>query len=121
MQLRARLWHRELFRSELNEDALDRGAVAVAASRLGLRSTGTGLFDIPPFPDTSVPIAKILRRGQASEGQAWTWSILPYLKGEDPGMEDRIARLASWERFVPGAVAPALAHHRWHLFEPAPV
>jgi hypothetical protein len=46
------------------------------------------------------------------------WSILPYLKGGDVTMEDRITRLASWERFVPDAVAPALAHHRWHLFEP---
>ena len=121
MQLRARLWHRELFRTELNEDALDRKAVTVAAGGLGLQPTGTGLFDIPPFPDTSVPIAKILRRGQASEGKAWVWSILPYLRGDDPTMEDRITRLASWERFVPGPVAPALAHHRWHLFErPAP-
>jgi hypothetical protein len=42
---------------------------------------------------------------------------VPHLKGEDPEMENRIARLAAWERFVPGAVAPALAHHRWHLFE----
>ena len=117
MQLRARLWHKELFRSELNEHALDRDAATEAATRLGLRPTGTGLFDIPPFPDTSVPIAKILRRGQPSEGKAWVWSIEPYLKGDDPTMEDRITRLASWERFVPGAVAPALAHHRWHLFE----
>jgi hypothetical protein len=117
MQLRARLWHKELFRSELNEHALDREAVTAAAAGIGLRATGTGLFDIPPFPDTSVPIAKILRRGQASEGKAWVWSILPYLKGDDDTMEDRITRLASWERFVPGAVAPALAHHRWHLFE----
>jgi hypothetical protein len=117
MQLRARLWHKELFRSELNEHALDRDAATGAAVELGLRPAGTGLFDIPPFPDTSVPIAKILRRGQASEGRAWVWSILPYLKGDDPRMEDRITRLASWERFVPGPVAPALAHHRWHLFE----
>jgi nucleoside-diphosphate-sugar epimerase len=117
MQMRARLWHKELFRSELNEHALDRHAATAAGSALGLRATGTGLFDIPPFPDTSVPIAKILRRGQSSEGKAWVWSILPYLKGDDPTMEDRIARLASWERFVPGAVAPALAHHRWHLFQ----
>lgn len=117
MQMRAKLWHKELFRSELNEHALDRQAATVAAGNLGLTPTGTGLFDIPPFPDTSVPIAKILRRGQSSEGGAWVWSILPYLKGEDPTMEDRITRLASWERFVPGAVAPALAHHRWHLFE----
>ena len=117
MQLRAKLWHKELFRSELNEHALDREAATVAAGRLGLRATGTGLFDIPPFPDTSVPIARILRRGRSSEGGSWVWSILPYLKGEDPTMEDRITRLASWERFVPGVVAPGLAHHRWHLFE----
>ncbi len=118
MQLRARLWHKELFRSELNEHALDRDAATAAAAGLGLHASGTGLFDIPPFPDTSVPIAKILRRGQASEGKAWVWSILPYLKGDDPTMEDRITRLSSWERFVPRRVAPALAHHRWHLFEP---
>ena len=117
MQLRAKLWHKQLFRSELNEHALDRDAATAAAERLGLRPSGTGLFDIPPFPDTSVPIAKIIRRGQASEGKAWVWSIVPHLKGEDPAMEDRIARLASWERFVPAPVAPALAHHRWHLFE----
>jgi UDP-glucose 4-epimerase len=119
MQMRARLWHKELFRTELNEEALDRHAATSAAAGIGLRSTGTGLFDIPPFPDTSVPLAKILRRGKkAAEGEAWVWSILPFFKGEDPSMEGRIARLASWERFVPGAVAPALAHHRWHLFEP---
>jgi nucleoside-diphosphate-sugar epimerase len=117
MQMRARLWHKELFRSELNEHALDAAAATAAGAGLGLRPAGTGLFDIPPFPDTSVPIAKILRRGRASEGKPWVWSILPYLKGDDPTMEERIARLASWERFVPGAVAPALAHHRWHLFE----
>lgn len=117
MQLRAKLWHKELFRSELNEHALDREAATAAAVGLGLRPSGTGLFDIPPFPDTSVPIAKILRRGQPSDGKAWVWSILPYLKGEDLTMEGRITRLASWERFVPGPVAPALAHHRWHLFQ----
>ena len=117
MRMRAKLWHKELFRSELNEHALDREAATVAAGRLGLRPTGTGLFDIPPFPDTSVPIAKILRRGKASDGGAWVWSILPYLQGEDPAMEERITRLASWERLVPGPVAPVLAHHRWHLFE----
>ncbi|HEV2760778.1 MAG TPA: NAD-dependent epimerase/dehydratase family protein [Acidimicrobiales bacterium] len=117
MQMRARLWHKELFRSELNEHALDSTAATAAAMNVGLRPAGTGLFDIPPFPDTSVPIAKILRRGQPSEGKAWVWSILPYLKGDDPTMQDRITRLASWERFVPRRVAPALAHHRWHLFE----
>jgi hypothetical protein len=120
MRLRAGLWHKELFRTELNEQALDSRAATAAASGLGLRATGTGLFDIPPFPDTSVPIAKILRGGRESDGRAWAWSILPHLKGDDPAMEDRVDRLASWERFVPGPLAPALAHHRWHLFEHPP-
>jgi len=117
MQMRAHLWHRSLFRTELNEAALDPEAAKAAANRAGLEAAGTGLFDVPPFPDTSVPLAKVLRRGQAAEGKAWTWSILPYLRGDDPTMEDRISRLSKWERFVPKTVAPALAHHRWHLFE----
>ena len=32
-------------------------------------------------------------------------------------MQDRITRLASWARFVPKQVAPALAQHRWHLLK----
>ena len=40
-------------------------------------------------------------------------------QGRRPHHGGPITRLASWERFVPGPVAPALAHHRWHLFERA--
>ena len=49
--------------------------------------------------------------------KAWVWSVPPCLRGDDPTMQDRITRLASWERFVPRQVAPALAHQWWHLFE----
>jgi hypothetical protein len=129
MRLRARLWHKDLF-ERLNEDALDAKAATRAAARSGLKAVDTGLFDIPPFPDTSVPLAKLLRarKGkQLAEGpsdgdgeQAWAWSILPFLTGDDPGMEDRVARLSRWERFLPGPIQPALAHHRYVLFTPEP-
>lgn len=116
MQMRARLWHKEL--SDPSSTSTPSTARPPSPR---LWASGCVHRDRavrhPPFPDTSVPIAKILRRGQASEGKAWVWSILPYLKGEDVSMEDRITRLASWERFAPRQVAPALAHHRWHLFE----
>ncbi|MEA2716721.1 MAG: hypothetical protein QOI99_1038, partial [Actinomycetota bacterium] len=137
MRLRARLWHKDLF-ERLNEEALDARAMTRAASRSGLKAVDTGLFDIPPFPDTSVPLAKLLRArkakpaapvadadagadadGDADGGeQAWAWSILPFLTGDDPGMEDRVARLSRWERFLPGPIQPALAHHRYVLFTP---
>ncbi|HVF13332.1 MAG TPA: hypothetical protein VM942_01965 [Acidimicrobiales bacterium] len=129
MRMRARLWHRDLF-DRLNEEALDARAMTRAAADSGLVAVDTGLFDIPPFPDTSVPLAKLLRarRGagppvQGADGpdgegeeQAWAWSILPFLTGADPGMQDRVARLSRWERFLPGAIQPSLAHHRYVLF-----
>jgi hypothetical protein len=144
LRLRAAMWHRDLF-DRLNEDALDAAAMTAAGEAAGLRPVGTGLFDIPPFPDTSVPLAKVVRAvlarrrppepapvtdgataddattdGATTDGAAegaWAWSILPYLHGEQPDLEERVARLSRWERFLPGPVAPGLAHHRYVLFE----
>ncbi|MFP5318278.1 MAG: NAD-dependent epimerase/dehydratase family protein [Acidimicrobiia bacterium] len=124
IRVRARLWHQGLF-DRLNEEALDRQAQVQAAERLGLEAVDTGLFDIPPFPDTSVPLAKVVRallgkKEAPADGEgAWRWSILPYLRGEQPDLEERVARLASWERYLPKPVAPGLAHHRYTLFVPA--
>lgn len=133
IRVRAALWHRDLF-DKLNEESLDRAALVAAGERLGLEAVDTGLFDIPPFPDTSVPLAKVVRavlgrKGAAnveeseaeeatSEG-AWRWSILPYLKGEQPDLEERVAKLAAWERYLPKVAAPGLAHHRYTLFVPS--
>ncbi|MEA2843410.1 MAG: hypothetical protein QOJ69_1081, partial [Actinomycetota bacterium] len=118
MRMRALLWHRNMFK-QVNEQALDQRLVTSAGAVAGMEKVGTGLFDIPPFPDTSVPLAKVLRarRGQsAGDGaEAWAWSILPFLRGEDPGMKDRVARLSRWEKYLPGPMAPGLAHHRYVL------
>ncbi len=125
LRMRASLWHRDLF-TELNEEALDRSSLERAGQEAGLIAVDTGLFDIPPFPDTSVPLAKVVRAllpkkadapaSDEEQGQTWAWSILPYLKGEDPGLADRVAKLSRWERFLPAPVAPGLAHHRYTLF-----
>jgi hypothetical protein len=99
---------------------------------MGLKAIDTGLFDIPPFPDTSVPLAKGIRRilgsragGAKDEGPAitnnaaaWRWSILPYLDGDDPGLAERVEKFTILERHLPAPVAPHLAHHRYVLFVP---
>ncbi|HVL28441.1 MAG TPA: NAD-dependent epimerase/dehydratase family protein [Acidimicrobiales bacterium] len=124
IRVRAKLWHQGLF-DRLNEQALDRQAQVDAARRIGLEPLDTGLFDIPPFPDTSVPLAKVVRallgKQEAPAGGegAWRWSILPYLRGEQPDLEERVAKLAAWERYLPRPMAPGLAHHRYTLFTPA--
>ncbi len=132
MRMRARLWHQDLF-EQLNENALDARAMTAAGERSGFEAVDTGLFDIPPFPDTSVPLAKVLRAalgrnreepvavdggpdGDEAKAGTWEWSIIPYFHGEQPDLEARIARIARWERFLPGPLAPGLAHHRYVLF-----
>ena len=130
LRMRAKLWHQGLF-ERLNPEALDRQAQVDAGRRLGLSAVNTGLFDIPPFPDTSVPLAKVVRAvlgkkddasreadGDGKGEGAWAWSIVPYLKGEQPDLEERVAKLAAWERYLPKPLAPALAHHRYTLFIP---
>jgi nucleoside-diphosphate-sugar epimerase len=128
LRMRARLWHQGLF-DRLNPEALDREAQVAAAGKIGLTPVDTGLFDIPPFPDTSVPLAKVVRAvlgkkdDQSAPGPpdgtaAWNWSILPYLKGDQPDLEERVAKLAAWERYLPKPLAPGLAHHRYTLFVP---
>ena len=127
MKMRAKLWHKDLF-ERLNEQALDASAMTSAAEGAGLTAIDTGLFDVPPFPDTSVPLAKVLRaalgkggsqsaaeQGDAGDG-AWKWSILPFLQGEQPDLEERIEKMTVLERHVPAAVAPVWAHHRYVLY-----
>jgi hypothetical protein len=122
MRLRAALWHRRLF-EELNEDALDTGHLAGLAPSLGMHVVESGLFDMPPFPDTSVPLAKVLRaaRGRsatADDGDGgWSWSILPYLEGEADDLPERIERIGAFERHFPRVLAPAWAHHRYVVME----
>ena len=132
MKLRSLVWHRDQFKTELNEEALDTEALKAAAKGMGLKAIDTGLFDIPPFPDTSVPLAKGIRRilGSRAEGgkddgpaitnnaAAWRWSILPYLDGDDPGLAERVEKFTILERHLPAPIAPHLAHHRFVLFVP---
>ena len=137
MKLRSLVWHRDQFKTDLNEAALDTKALIAAAKDMGLKAIDTGLFDIPPFPDTSVPLAKGIRRilaarqgsgakdGATDEGPditnsaaAWRWSILPYLDGDDPGLAERVEKFTVLERHLPAPVQPHLAHHRFVLFVP---
>jgi hypothetical protein len=132
MALRARLWHRDMF-DQLNEDAMSFDSLSAAADRLGLDVVEDGWFDLPPFPDTSVPLRQVLMRAlgrsgghgeeghgapPAPEGGAWRWAILPHLQGEDPDLEERVRKFELIERRATPWMLRRFAHHRYALLVP---
>jgi len=139
MAMRARLWHKDMF-DHLNEDALSFDSLTAAADRLDLDIVEEGWFDLPPFPDTSVPLRQVLTRalkgrgggtaemspeaagstpeaGATDEG-AWRWAIMPHLQGDDPGLEERVRKFELVEKRATPAMMRRLAHHRYALLVP---
>lgn len=130
MAVRSRLWHKDMF-ERLNEDALRFESLTAAAARAGLEPVEDGWFDLPPFPDTSVPLRQVLtqalnrRRSKntepnepAADGGAWRWTILRLLEGDDPTLEERVRRLGFIERRATKGLMQRFAHHRWVLLLP---
>lgn len=127
MAVRQRLWHRGMF-AHLRLEALDPAQLRAHAARVGLEVLEEGFLDLPPFPDTAVPLRQVLtaararvasrRPGEKPNSGVWRWSILPYLRGEQPDLPGRMDRLAVLERRAAPAVAERLAHHRYLVLAP---
>ena len=56
---RERVWHRGMF-DELRRDVMDPERFRAEAAALGLEVVEEGLLDLPPFPDTAVPLRQVL-------------------------------------------------------------
>jgi len=72
-----------------------------------------GLLDIPPWPDTVVPIKKLVPFGKGKKG-AWRWSMLDYYSGKSPGLKEKAERFAFIEdSSLPRFVKALWAHHAY--------
>jgi hypothetical protein len=81
-----------------------------------------GVLDVPPWPDTVMPAADVLKRlgikskrleGQFS-GDSWQWSTMAYYLGQQPDLYDRVMRYAWLDRApIPWWVKAIWAHHRY--------
>lgn len=117
--LRSRLWHEDMFR-QLRLDVCEPAVLRAMAAEAGLRVEHEWLFDVPPFPDTAVSIKELLPflfRGDRGEGgdDAWRWSVMPYLRGEDPELPERLRKVGVLEARLRGLPRRLLAHHRAYL------
>jgi hypothetical protein len=106
----------------VDEGWADIGRVRRVLEKAGLRIVGQGVLDVPPWPDTVMPAAEVLKRfgirskkleGQFS-GDAWTWSTMAYYLGQQPDLYERVMRYAWLDRArLPWQAKAIWAHHRY--------
>lgn len=92
--------------------------------RAGLTILDEGVLDVPPWPDTVMPAAEVLRRlGIKSRrlegrftGEDWSWSTMAYYKGEQPSLREQVMRYAFLDHApLPWQLKTVWAHHRYIL------
>jgi hypothetical protein len=83
-----------------------------------------GVLDVPPWPDTVMPAAEVLKRlGIKSRrleaqfsGDGWSWSTMAYYLGQEPDLYDRVINYAWLDRAsIPWQLKLVWAHHRYIL------
>jgi hypothetical protein len=119
--LRKHLLERE-FVKYVDEGWADIRRVRRVLEGAGVRIVRQGVLDVPPWPDTVMPAAEVLKRlgirsrklaGQFS-GSSWQWSTMAYYLGRQPDLRERVMRYAWLDRApLPWQLKAVWAHHRY--------
>jgi SAM-dependent methyltransferase len=121
--LRKYLVDKDFFKT-VDERWVNVGLIKRTLKRQGLRIIEEGVLDVPPWPDTVMPAAELLRRlGIRSErlqrqfsGDDWQWSTMDYYRGKRPELREIIDGYTFLERMrLPWRLKAIWAHHRYVL------
>jgi SAM-dependent methyltransferase len=91
---------------------------------VGVQFVDEGVLDVPPWPDTVMPAAEVLKRlGIKSKkletqftGDGWTWSTMAYYLDQEPDLYTRVMKYAWLDRIsLPWQLKLVWAHHRYVL------
>jgi SAM-dependent methyltransferase len=101
---------------------LDR--VQSVLSSLHLSLVERGVVDVPPWPDTCMPVGEILAKFRPGKGgpnlksaKRWNWDIVRYYLGADERLKDRVEKLSFIENMpIPLQLKRLWAHHEYVLF-----
>lgn len=115
------------FFKQVDESWVNMKRVKKVVESEGFSPTEEGFLDTPPWPDTVMPVAKLLdklgiksrRLRERFSGAAWNWNILDYYAGKDPSLKARVMRYAFLETTLPRPLKAIWAHHRFVLFSRA--
>lgn len=92
----------------------------------GIEFIDEGVLDVPPWPDTVMPAAEVLKRlgikskklNEQFTGDGWSWSTMAYYLGEQPDLRERVMKYAWLDHApLPWQVKAVWAHHRYVLGE----
>ena len=95
-----------------------------ALCEMGVQLLDQGVLDVPPWPDTVMPAAEVLKRlGIKStklearfSGDGWTWSTMAHYLGQEPDLHARVMKYAWLDRApIPWQLKLVWAHHRYVL------
>ncbi len=108
----------------VDEQWVQMGRIKQTLRAAGLAFIDEGVLDVPPWPDTVMPAAEVLKRlGIRSEklndrftGEDWTWNTMAYYLGEQPDLRDRVIKYAWLDHApLPWQAKVIWAHHRYVL------
>jgi len=112
------------FVKEIDERWTNIGLVRRTLEEAGVEVLEQGVLDTPPWPDTVMPAAQLLRKiGIRSKklegrftGEGWRWSTMDYYLGRDYDLYPRVMKHAWLERWrLPWRLKQVWSHHRWVL------
>lgn len=114
---------RDFFRQH-DERWTDIGRIRAILETAGVTILEQGVLDVPPWPDTVMPAADVLKRlGIRSArldaqftGEGWRWSTMAYYLGQEPDLYDRVMRYAWLDTApLPWQIKAVWGHHRYLL------
>jgi len=91
---------------------------------VGVSFIDEGVLDVPPWPDTVMPAAEVLKRlgikskklNEQFTGEGWTWNTMAYYLGEQPQLRDKVMKYAWLDHArLPWQLKTIWAHHRYVL------
>jgi SAM-dependent methyltransferase len=108
----------------VDEKWVHMGRIKSTLKAAGVTFIDEGVLDVPPWPDTVMPAAEVLKRlGIRSKklnnqftGDDWTWSTMAYYLGEQPELRAKVMKYAWLDHApLPWQLKTIWAHHRYVL------
>jgi hypothetical protein len=121
--MRKYLIDRDFFKT-IDEQWVNMARIKETLRTAGFSMIDEGVLDAPPWPDTVMPAAEVLKRlGIKSKqleaqfsGDGWQWSTMAYYLNEEPDLYDRVMRYAWLDHApIPWQIKVVWAHHRYVL------
>jgi hypothetical protein len=100
------------------------GRIKKTLKAAGVNFIDEGVLDVPPWPDTVMPAAEVLKRlGIKSKklnaqftGDGWAWNTMAYYLGQQPHLREQVMKYAWLDHApLPWQLKTIWAHHRYVL------